>query len=144
MKINCNKLGSIDEFITEAYRYYNNGLDRLKDAKIEYKRYVDKKPVREASAIIYLASLIAIDGYLVSKGMNRHTLPKSIDGYWDALNRYMVNDGKIRAALDTTYENLHIFSYYRGGVGVKLIKAGIDSAKSIIDKISKVVKKNAK
>ncbi|MBI4721463.1 MAG: DUF5618 family protein [Candidatus Stahlbacteria bacterium] len=144
MRINRNKLGSIDEFIVEAYRYYNNGLDRLKDAKIEYKRYMDKKPVREASAIIYLASLVAIDGYLVSRGVERRALPRSIEGYWEALNKHMVHDGKIKSALDTAYENLHILGYYRGAISVKVIKEGTDSAKLIIDKISKIVKKNDK
>ena len=137
-------MDSVDEFVTEAYRYYNNGLDRLAKTETEYNRYCDKKPVREACSIIYLASLIAIDGYLVSRGVESSTLPKSIEGYWEALNKHMVHDGKIKSALSTTYENLHILGYYRGGVGVKMIKEGIDSAKLIIDKISKIIKKNDK
>jgi hypothetical protein len=39
--------------------------------------------------------------------------------------------------LITAYQNLHIFAYYRGGVNLDMIKAGIKSVEEIINTLEK-------
>ena len=78
-----------------------------------------------------MSALLAIDGYLISKGVPLDKLPTSIQGYMDAVRKIPKN-GKLMANLITAYQNLHVFAYYRGGVGVGMIKEGLKSVEEII------------
>jgi hypothetical protein len=120
-----------DEAIAEAKRYLKNAKEILSKVKIEYDRYTDPKLVSEAAGVAYLAALKAIDGYLIGKGISPEKLPTSIEEYFDAIDKIPKN-GKLRVNLRVVYENLHIFAYYRGGVSVEMIKAGIKSVEEII------------
>ena len=126
---------SIEAF-QEAKRYFENAKENLSQSPIEYNRYKDKKYIKEASAMGYLAALSAIDGWLLSTGTSKDKLPTSIEEYEKA-TRKIPHNGKLMSALGTVYENLHIFGYYRGGVGVGMIKEGFSKAKLIIDTLSK-------
>jgi hypothetical protein len=126
-----------DEAISEAKRFLKNAKEILSKTEIEYgKIYKDPKATREAAGIAYLAALLAIDGYLISKGTPKDKLPTSIDGYMDAV-RKIPRNGKLMANLITAYQNLHILAYYRGGVNVDMIKAGIKSVEEIINILEK-------
>jgi len=125
--------------ISEAYRYLANAKETLSKSPIEYGRYTDSKYVREAAGMAYLAALKAIDVYLISIGLERKVLPKSIDGYWNLIRKKIPLNGKLTASVNTVYENLHIFAYYRGGVGVEMVKEGFSNAKKIIDMLSKLM-----
>jgi len=125
--------------ISEAYRYLANAKETLSKSPIEYGRYKDPKYVREAAGMAYLAALKAIDVYLISIGLERKVLPKSIDGYWNLIRKKIPLNGKLTASVNTVYENLHIFAYYRGGVGVEMVKEGFSNAKKIIDMLSKLM-----
>ena len=125
--------------IGEAYRYLANAKETLSKSPIEYGRYTDSKYVREAAGMAYLAALKAIDVYLISIGLERKVLPKSIDGYWNLIRKKIPLNGKLTASVNTVYENLHIFAYYRGGVGVEMVKEGFSNAKKIIDMLSKLM-----
>ncbi|MDT7908256.1 MAG: DUF5618 family protein [Candidatus Calescibacterium sp.] len=126
-----------EEAISEAKRFLKNAKEILSKTEIEYgKIYKDPKATREAAGIAYLAALLAIDGYLISKGTPKDKLPTSIDGYMDAV-RKIPRNGKLMANLITAYQNLHIFAYYRGGVNVDMIKAGIKSVEEIINALEK-------
>ena len=121
-----------EEAISEAKRFLRNAKEILSKTEIEYGRiYKDPKATREAAGIAYLAALLAIDGYLISKGVPRDKLPTSIEGYMDAVRKIPKN-GKLMANLITAYQNLHILAYYRGGVGVEMIKEGLKSVEEII------------
>ena len=128
---------SIEAF-QEAKRYFENAKENLSQSPIEYNRYKDKKYIKEASAMGYLAALSAIDGWLLSAGTTKDKLPTSIEEYEKA-TRKIPHNGKLMSALGTVYENLHIFGYYRGGVDVEMIKSGFSKAKLIIDTLSKGV-----
>jgi hypothetical protein len=118
--------------IAEAKRFLKNAKEILSKAEIEYGRiYKDPKITREAAGIAYLAALMAIDGYLLSMGVPPDKLPTSIEEYVSAVKKIPRN-GKLMANLITAYQNLHIFAYYRGGVGVQMIKEGIKSVEEII------------
>ena len=126
-----------EEAISEAKRFLKNAKEILSKTEIEYgKIYKDPKATREAAGIAYLAALLAIDGYLISKGTPKDKLPTSIDGYMDAV-RKIPRNGKLMANLITAYQNLHVFAYYRGGVNVDMIKAGLKSVEEIINVLEK-------
>jgi hypothetical protein len=130
-------LSSPESFFLEAKRYYNNAKERLKGAKIEYNRYQDTKPVREACGTCYLSVLLALDGYFISRGIEDENLPSTTAGYREYLNRYLVHNGKVRHAFNTAWEILHVSGYYRGHSDVEMIKVGFKNAKIILDTLAK-------
>ncbi|NCO68317.1 MAG: hypothetical protein CO148_05745 [Nitrospirae bacterium CG_4_9_14_3_um_filter_41_27] len=121
----------------EALRYLNNAKEILKSAPIEDNAYTDEKYVREACGTAYLAVLKAIDGYLLNKGLTKKELPKSVDGYRKALQKYLaVHDGKLTREFERLYEELHIAGYYRGLLGhVNVVKDALKAARVFIEKI---------
>lgn len=122
----------------EALRYLNNAKEILKSVPVQNGTYIDIKPVREACGIAYLAILIAIDEYLLKKGMSKKELPRSVDAYRRALQKYLaVHDGKLLREFEALYEALHIAGYYRGNLYlVDMIKDALKATKAFIDKIS--------
>ena len=122
----------------EALRYLNNAKEILKSAPVENGTYTDVKPVREACGTAYLAILMAVDEYLVKRGMSKKELPRSIDAYRKALQKYLAaHDGKLLREFEALYEALHIAGYYRGNLYlVDMIKDALKAAKAFIEKIS--------
>jgi len=122
----------------EALRYLNNAKEILKSVPVQNGTYIDIKPVREACGTAYLAILIAIDEYLLKKGITKRELPKSVDAYRKALQKYLaVHDGKLLREFEALYEALHIAGYYRGNLYlVDMIKDALKATKAFIDKIS--------
>ena len=130
-------LGTKEDAITEAYRYLANARETISKSPIEYGRYKDSKYVREAAGIAYLSALKAIDGYLINKGVPHKQLPKSIEGYWAAMKKYIPLNGKLSAALNIVYENLHLGAYYREFTDTAVIKSGFEHCKKIIDMMAR-------
>ncbi len=122
----------------EALRYLNNAKEILKSVPVQNGTYIDIKPVREACGTAYLAILIAIDEYLLKKGMSKKELPRSVDAYRKALQKYLaVHDGKLLREFEALYEALHIAGYYRGNLYlVDMIKDALKATRAFIDKIS--------
>jgi hypothetical protein len=122
----------------EALRYLNNAKDILKSIPVENGTYIDIKPVREACGIAYLSILISIDEYLLRKGISKKELPRSVDAYRKALQKYLsIHDGKLLREFEALYEALHIAGYYRGNLYlVDMIKDALKATKEFIDKIS--------
>lgn len=99
----------------EAERYLDNARTFLRKVPVEEETYLDIKPVREAFGTAYLGVLEAINAALFRKGLNRKELPRSVDGYRNALKKYMiVHDGKLFREFEKLYDALHIAGYYRG------------------------------
>jgi len=121
----------------EALRYLNNANEILKGIPVEDSTYADVKPVREACGIAYLAILIAIDEYLLKKGLNKKDLPRSVDAYRKALQKYLaIHDGKLLREFEALYEALHIAGYYRGNLYlVNMVKDAFKAARAFIEKI---------
>lgn len=122
----------------EALRYLNNAKEILKSVPVQNGTYIDIKPVREACGIAYLSILIAIDEHLLKKGMSKKELPRSVDAYRKALQKYLaVHDGKLLREFEALYEALHIAGYYRGNLYlVDMIKDALKATRAFIDKIS--------
>jgi len=121
----------------EALRYLNNAKEIIRSAPIEDNAYADVKPVQEACATAYLAVLKAIDEYLLNKGLSKKALPRSVDGYRKALQKYLaVHDGKLVREFERLYDQLHIAGYYRGLLhNVDIVKDALKAAKVFIEKI---------
>ena len=72
---------SMQEALDEAKRYFKNAKETLKKSPIEFGVYTKPKHVKEASAMGYLATLRAIDSYLLARGIKSEELPASIEEY---------------------------------------------------------------
>jgi len=123
--------------MTEPQRYLNNAKEILKKIPIENNIYTDVKPVREAFGTAYLAVLEAINDYLMKKGVPKRELPKSIDSYRNALQKYIaVHDGKLMREFEMLYDTLHIAGYYRALIyNVDMVKDALKAARSFIEKL---------
>jgi hypothetical protein len=121
----------------EALRYLNNAKEILKLIPVGNNTYTDIKHVREAFGTAYLVVLEAVNEYLIKEGVPKKGLPKSIDAYRAALQKYItVHDGKLMRDFEMLYDALHIAGYYRGLVyNVDMVKDGLKAAKSFIDKL---------
>lgn len=126
-----------EKTMKEALRYLQNAKEILKSAPIEDDRYADIKYVQEACGTAYLAVLKAIDEYLLTKGVSKKELPRSVDAYRKALQRYVsVHDGRLLREFEDIYDQLHIAGYYRGLLhSVEMVKAALKTAKSFIEKL---------
>ncbi|OGP31292.1 MAG: hypothetical protein A2X87_01815 [Deltaproteobacteria bacterium GWC2_42_51] len=121
----------------ESVRYLNNAKEILKRAAIEDNTYTDVKPVREAFGTAYLAVLEAINEHLLKKGLTKKELPKSVEGYREALKKYIsVHNGKLMREFEKLYDALHIAGYYRGLIyDVNAVKDYLKATKAFIEKI---------
>lgn len=123
--------------MNEALRYFQNAKEILRKAPVEDARYADVKHVQEACGAAYLAVLKAIDEHLLNKGLSKKDLPKSVDAYRKALQKYLnIHNGKLLREFEGIYDELHIAGYYRGMLhSVKVVKAALEAAKGFIEKI---------
>lgn len=121
----------------ESSRYLNNAKEILKKVPIEEDTYTDIKPVREAFGTAYLAVLEAINRLLLKKGLTKKGLPKSVDAYRKALQKYVaVHNGKTLRRFEMLYDSLHIAGYYRGLIyNVNMVKDAFKAAEGFINKI---------
>ena len=121
-------------FHSEAMRYMDNAKKCLENTVIENNRYRDPKYVRMACGTAYSGVHIALDGFLVLKGLHKSTGKnrKSIEYYQKNLAGL---DKKMLDYLIDTYQILHLSGYYDGVQNVNVIKEGFKLAKTIIDKI---------
>ncbi|GHT73066.1 hypothetical protein AGMMS50262_03510 [Bacteroidia bacterium] len=116
----------------EAIRYMDNAKEMLKKAGKEGHFYNDKKYVRVACGTAYSGVLIALDTYLLFKGIKKTKGRKSIEYYCDNVGS---QDKKLLKYLDSVYTILHLSGYYDGTLDARAVLAGFDSAYKIIDKI---------
>ena len=121
----------------EASRCLNNAKEILKSIPIEDNTYTDIKPVREAFGTVYLAVLEAIDEALIRKGLSEKELPKSVDAYRKALQKYLaVHDGRLLREFESLYRIIHIAGYYRKLLDrVDIVKDALKAAKAFIEKM---------
>ena len=123
------------EYYTEAIRYMDNAKEYLKKAQKEGDFYYDKKYVKTACGTAYSGLLVAMDGFLILKGVHKATSVKqrkSIEHYQKNIAKI---DRKMLGNLNSAYEILHILGYYDGITSVKVVKEGFDEAYWLIEKI---------
>ena len=123
-----------EKYYSEAIRYMDNAKEYLKNAKKDGNYYNDKKYVKTACGVAYNGLLIALDGFLILKGMDKPKgkLRKSIEYYQSTITKI---DKKMLNYLNSAYEILHLWGYYDGIESVIVVQEGFDNAYKIIEKI---------
>ena len=123
---------------SEAVRYLNNARAILRHVPVERNFYRDRKPVREAMGVAYLAVLEAINEALSRRGVTRKELPRSVDAYRAALQRHLLTrNGKLLHEFEGRYDLLHIAGYYRGLLyDRKVVRDAFDAAERFIRKVA--------
>jgi hypothetical protein len=117
----------------EALRYMENANASLQKARKEDNFYGDKKYVRSACGIAYSGVLVALDAFLVLRGVEMpKKRRKSIEFYTSNVAKL---DKKLLNHLNAAYNVLHLDGYYDGILDARVIKAGFDVAYEIIEKI---------
>ena len=117
---------------SEAIRYMENAREALKKAGKEDQYYKDRKYVRTACGTAYNGVLIALDAYLLLKGIKKTKGRKSIEYYCEQVGNI---DKKMLRQVNSAYELLHLNGYYDGTLNAHVVKAGFEDAYGIIDKI---------
>jgi hypothetical protein len=119
----------------EANRYMDNARETLKRAgKQDEGQYGDAKYVRTACGTAYLGVLIAIEAWLILKGVEipGRKKRKSIEFYEYSVAKL---DKKMLSYLKSAYDAFHLAGYYHGDKSVDIIEGGFKAACYIIDKI---------
>lgn len=119
----------------EAIRYMDNAKETLKKAGKEGDFYNDRKYVRTACGVAYHGVLIALDTYLLLKGVEKTKGRKSIEYYHENLSKL---DKKLLKYVNSAYEILHLSGYYDGILDANVVKRGFDVANEIIGKIKPI------
>ncbi|KAA6345908.1 hypothetical protein EZS27_006548 [termite gut metagenome] len=117
---------------SEAIRYMENAKETLQKAGKEDKYYLDRKYVRTACGTAYNGVLIALDTYLLLKGIKKTKGRKSIEYYQEQFGKI---DKKIIKHINCAYEILHLFGYYDGTLSATVVKEGFDEAYELINQI---------
>ena len=123
-----------EKYFNEAVRYMDNAKEYLKNAQKAGSYYRDVKYVKMACGTAYSGVLVALDGFLILKGIGKPTKKqrKSIEYYQENLGKL---DKKMLNTLNSAYRILHLYGYYDGEENVNVIKAGFVEAYKIIGKI---------
>lgn len=121
----------------EPVRYLENAKELLRKSPIEGNRYADEKHVKSACGVAYLGVLKAIEEHLFKKGLIKKELPKKVEEYRKAIQKYVsVHNGKLLKEFDDLYDELHIAGYYRGMLHrVDVVKSVLKGAKEVIEKL---------
>ena len=123
-----------EKYYGEATRYMDNARECLTRAKKEDNYYQDAKYIKMACGTAYSGILLALDCFLMLKGVNnpKRKLRRSIEYYQENITKI---DKKMLGTLNSAYEILHLWGYYDGITSVKVVKEGFDEAYKIIEKI---------
>ena len=123
-----------EKYHSEAVRYMDNAKECLKNARKDGNYYRDPKYVRMACGTAYSGVLVALDGFLILKGIHKPTGKdrKSIEYYQNQIGKL---DKKMLDYVNGAYKILHLFGYYDGIEKADVVKSGFDEANKIIEKI---------
>jgi tetratricopeptide (TPR) repeat protein len=127
-----------EKYYSEAMRYMDNAKECLKKAKKEDGYFSDQKYVRMACGTAYSGVLIALDCFLILKGVHKPTAKerKSIEYYQKSITKI---DQKMLNGLNTAYKILHLWGYYDGIEKITVVKDGFDEAYKIIEKVKPTI-----
>ncbi len=134
-----NGNATAQRYFEEAIEYYRNSREILGKCPVANDRYQKVKLVQEAFGTAWLAILKALRGALTEQGLPPERLPKSYDAYVQLIRKHVgFHNGKLMQALDTAYHEIHISGYYGGDlVGTATVKAALDTAKRIIETVTR-------
>jgi len=123
-----------EKYHREATRYIDNAKECLVKARKENGYYQDQKYVRMACGTAYSGLLVALDCFLILKGVQKPTAKerKSIEYYQTNITKI---DKKLLDTLNSAYKILHLLGYYDGIEKADVVKSGFEEANKIIEKI---------
>ena len=123
-----------ERYYSEAVRYMDNAKEYLKNAQKEGCFYRDAKYVKTACGTAYSGVLVALDGFLLLRGMPKPSKKqrKSIEYYQEHIGKW---DRKMLNYLNGAYQILHLSGYYDGVQDARVVSAGFANAQVIINKI---------
>lgn len=123
-----------EKYYGEAIRYMSNAKECLVKAKKEGSYYQDQKYVKMACGTAYNGVLIALDCFLILKGVHKSgkKVRKSIEYYQEHIAQI---DKKMLNTLNSAYLILHLSGYYDGIQKASVVKSGFVEAEKIIEKI---------
>ena len=123
-----------EKYYGEAMRYMDNAKDCLQKARKEDNYYRDPKYVKMACGTAYSGVLVALDGFLLLKGIEKSKgkQRKSIEYYQENLGKL---DRKMLDYLNGAYQILHLSGYYDGVGSVNVVKEGFNFANTLIENI---------
>jgi len=122
----------------EAVRYVANAKTILKNAGRDGRYFKDSKFVSSASGVAYKGVLVALDywlllkGVAVSKGAVGRKGQKTIEFYRENIAGL---DKKLLKDLNGVYDALHLYGYYDGTLLAAVIDDGFKIAGEIIERI---------
>jgi hypothetical protein len=123
-----------EKYFAEAMRYMNNAKECLQKALKDDNYYHDSKYVKMACGTAYSGVLVALDGFLALKGINKQSGKQRKSIEYDRSNITKI-DKKMLDYLNSAYEILHLWGYYDGITKASVVKDGFDEAYKIINKI---------
>ena len=123
-----------EKYYGEAIRFMDNAKECLAKAQKQGKYYCDTKYVKMACGTAYNGVLVALDCFLILKGIHKPKGKerKSIEYYQNNLGRL---DRKMLNMINVAYKVLHLSGYYDGIEDVGVVQTGFNHAYAIIDKI---------
>jgi len=132
-----------EKYYAEAMCYMDNAKEYLKQAQKGGKIYRNPKYVRTACGTAYNGVLIALDCYLMLKGVKKPSKKdrkstvsersRTIEFYQKNLAKL---DRKMLDYLNMAYQILHLYGYYDGIEDTVVVKRGFDLANAILEKIN--------
>lgn len=125
-----------EAYFNRAAILWTNAHRMLGALKVAEGRYRKPKRMREACGTGWLAVQEAIKGLARRRGALVKKLPKEIDQLGQELDESHVN-GRAMAELEDAYQLLHIAGYYEGVRSASQIALGMDSARSLVERITK-------
>ncbi|MDR0602716.1 MAG: DUF5618 family protein [Bacteroidales bacterium] len=122
-------------YYEEAVRYRENAKKYLENTKVNNNGYYeDKKYIRTACGVAYSGLLIALDCYLILKGVEViERTKKDIHFYRANLNK---QNRKLGDNLDNAYDILHRWGYYDGIGDSVIVKRGFKELDMFIELIN--------
>jgi len=127
--------GIKEKYYQEAIRYMDNAKETLQKAQKDGNYYQDKKYIKMACGTAYSGMLVALDCFLVLKGVAekpKGKTRKSIEFYQKNVAQL---DKKLLRHVNGAYEILHLSGYYDGIENASVIKEGFNEAYTIIERI---------
>jgi hypothetical protein len=122
-------------YYSKAVQDMDEAQEILNRAKREDDFYKHKKPVKKACFMAYRAVKIALDGYFLANGVKLPKSGRSINFYRSNISKL---NSKLSPYLEGIYTVFYLDCYCDCILSVDLIKSGIATANTFIEKIKPV------
>ena len=122
-------------YYSKAVQEMDEAREILSRAKKEDEFYTNKKPVKKACIMAYRAVKIALDGYFLANGVKLPKSGKTINFYRSNISKL---NSKLSPYLEGIYTVLYLDCYCDCILSVDLIKSGIKTSDTFIEKIKPV------